>query len=126
MPEVHRRQRNALKGDIQRMVDRVEKANSTTSKQEFIRSLEQMKSWLSRIEKRRTEHTDNVQELKVAKNLAQPKDGTFQKRFTDLGLSGMSCRQIKYQEVGPICQRQGCRKCRFNCVCCNPERESQE
>ena len=124
------------------MVDRVEKANSTTSRQEFIRSLEKMKSWLNRIEKRRTEHTDNVQELKVAldlpesikdiknqlgcKKLAQRKDGTFQKRFTDLGLSGMSCRQIKYQEVRPTCQRQDCRKCRFSCVCCNPERESQE
>ncbi|MBJ3173064.1 transposase, partial [Salmonella enterica subsp. enterica serovar Derby] len=66
-PEVRKlrallRQRDALREDVQRTVNRLEKANSTSTPQEVIRSLERTKSWLNeelaRIEKLITDHTD--------------------------------------------------------------------
>lgn len=101
-PEVRKlrallRQRDALREDVQRTVNRLEKANSTSTPQEVIRSLERMKSWLNeelaRIEKLITDHTDNdpglkadldlLKSIKGVKDqvgremLALLKDGTF-------------------------------------------------
>ncbi|EBB7140643.1 IS110 family transposase, partial [Salmonella enterica] len=101
-PEVRKlrallRQRDALREDVQRTVNRLEKANSTSTPQEVIRSLERTKSWLNeelaRIEKLITDHTDNdpglkadldlLKSIKGVKDqvgremLALLKDGTF-------------------------------------------------
>lgn len=101
-PEVRKlrallRQRDALKDDVQRTVNRLEKAHSTSTPQEVIHSLERTHSWLSdeltRIEKLIADHTDNdpglkadldlLKSIKGVKDqvgremLALLKDGTF-------------------------------------------------
>lgn len=91
------RQRDALKEDVQRTANRLEKAHSTSTPGEVIASLERTHSWLSdeleRIEKLITDHTDNdpglkadlelLKSIKCVKEqvgremLALLKDGTF-------------------------------------------------
>ena len=73
-PEVRKlrtllRQRDALKEDVQRTANRLEKAHSTATPREVITSLQRTHSWLSdeleRIEKLITDHTDNAPGLKA-------------------------------------------------------------
>ncbi|MEL4016453.1 IS110 family RNA-guided transposase [Dryocola clanedunensis] len=73
-PEVRKlrallRQRDALKEDVQRTANRLEKAHSTATPREVITSLQRTHSWLSdeleRTEKLITDHTDNDPGLKA-------------------------------------------------------------
>lgn len=101
-PEVRKlrallRQRDALKEDVQRTANRLEKAQSTATPQEVIGSLKRTYRWLNeeleRVEKLITDHTDNdpglkadlelLKSIKCVKDqvgremLALLKDGTF-------------------------------------------------
>ncbi len=89
------RQQDALREDVQRTVNRLEKANSTSTPQEVIRSLERTKSWLNeelaRIEKLITDHTDNDPGLKADLDLLKSIKGV--KRSGRAGDAGVAKRQ---------------------------------